>query len=310
MTDHPPIDYEALAVSVNSTSIVLNEEVIFSTDYSSFISFDGDINLLAQSLFKTGQKWKDRSTLFHAVNSFAAIAGFSVFLSQEYIKCNRFGIVKKRKKQNTTDNELQNHRAFASGQLKAGCTFSIQMASTVRIKSMPKVVTEKSKPKYRNNFNDNVIIIIKNACCTHAGLCKPSCQQQLVTRARGGSYIKNMNDMALFTLCNVMKHNNGILKTETIKSIVSPIWPSNKNITKSDVFNIRIRVERMLPKIVTCYSFESFQKSVNSSDLITGLDNITLNDDEVNKYATNLWSSFMNEGNLTESEALLTLKNI
>ena len=115
---------------------------------------------------------------------------------------------------------------------------------------MPKVVPENSKAKYRNNFNDNVIIIIKNACCTHAGLCKPSCQQQLVTRARGGSYIKNMNDMAFFTLCNVMKHNNGTLNTETIKSIVSPIWPSNKNITNSDVFNVRIRVERILPKLV------------------------------------------------------------
>ena len=101
MTDHTAIDYEASAVSVNSTSIVLNEEVIFSTDYSSFISFDGDKNLLAQSLFKTGQKWKDCSTLFHAVNLFAAIAGFSVFLSQEYIKCNRFGNVQNKKKQNT-----------------------------------------------------------------------------------------------------------------------------------------------------------------------------------------------------------------
>ena len=177
------------------------------------------------------EKWKDWKLLFIAVKYYSAIAGFSICKSREYIRCNRFGEISKRK--NLSD-DFQKPCEFNSGQLKAGCTFSITLFSTQREKSMPKNVTNKSKPKYRMNFNDNVIVMIKKACCIHAGLCHLSTQQQIVTHSRSGLHVKNMNEMTFFTLCNVMKHNNGVLNCDTIKSIVSPIWPTNKNMSKNE----------------------------------------------------------------------------
>ena len=141
---------------------------------------------------------------------------------------------------NTQIYQKQAVRYFADGQLKAGCTFSIKFKSSVRAKKMPKNPTAKSKPKYRNYFSDNISITIVEAVCEHGGQCRPSPQQQIMVRSRSGLYIKNVSENAIFILCNMLKHNNGRLKSVTIKNILQPIWPINKNISKHDIFNTRL----------------------------------------------------------------------
>ena len=172
--------------------------------------------------------------------TYAALCGFSVLLVQEYIRCNRYGSVrvKHNEKNNHEDTTTYNPCDFINGPLKAGCTFSIQMKSSIRSKKMPNLVTSVSKPKYRNNFSENVIVKITKACCDHGGLCQPCTQQLIMTRCHSGQYVSNINQTAFFTLCNIMKHNNGILRTSTIKNIIFPLWPTNKNLTKHDVSNI------------------------------------------------------------------------
>ena len=55
----------------------------------------------------------------------------------------------------------------------------------------------------------------------------------------------------------------------------------NKNITKSDVFNMRVRVKRLLPVLERIPSFESFPKGVNASSVLSDLDQNDITDDEV-----------------------------
>ena len=105
-----------------------------------------------------------------------------------------------------------------------------------------------------------------------------------------------------------MNHNDGVLKCETIKNIISPICPVNKNISKWDAFDLKLKVKRMLPNLEGCKTFEDFQKIVNSSYLLEGLDNVKINDDEANKFATETWKEKMNDGNMSKSDSLVTFK--
>ena len=155
-------------------------------------------------------------------------------------------------------------RDFANSQLKAGCTFSIKVKSSIRIKKMPANPTPLSRAKYRDDCSNGISVTIVTVVCEHGGQCKPSPQQQIMVRSRSGLYIKNVSETACFPLCNMLKHNRK-LKTITIKKILQPIWPRNKNISKNDIFNVRLRIKRLLPKIEKCDTFESFQKGINTS---------------------------------------------
>ena len=72
--------------------------VIVSYDYNTLNNYDGELTEVANSLYKHGDCWKDRRTLYDAVKCYAAITGFSVYVDVEYIRCNRYGSPKKRKK--------------------------------------------------------------------------------------------------------------------------------------------------------------------------------------------------------------------
>ena len=86
------------------------------------------------------------------------------------------------------------------------------------------------------------MVTITSFCCDHSGDCKPSTQEQIMCRSRSENYISSINETAIFTLCNMLKFNNGNLSNTTIKSVLQPIWPINKNISKSDIFNLRLKI--------------------------------------------------------------------
>ena len=64
----------------------------------------------------------------------------------------------------------------------------------------------------------------------------------------------------------------------------------------------------MLPTLEGCKTFEDFQKIVNSSYLLEGLDNVNINDDEANKFVTETWKETMNDGNTLKYDSLVTFK--
>ena len=283
---------QATSTDTNLIKSILKSESVNDTESSIINDYDFsvlqsptniNINNVGELIFVAGSKWKDRTLIRNAVNSYASIAGFSVFHSSEYIRCSRFGEPKKK-----------SSRDFLGGQLKCGCSFSITLASSQKVKQMPKKISSSSKPKYRANWDDNVPVIIKKANCKHSGLCKPSPQQQLFSRSRSGQYIKAINETALFTLCNFFKHNKR-LKSTTIRSVLKPIWPQNKNITKHDIYNMRVRVKRLLPILDRCASFENFQNEINATALLSGLDSKDITDDEIYSLADEIWQDVMND---------------
>ena len=135
--------------------------------------------------------------------------------------------------------------------------------------------------------------MISVANCLHCIQCKPSTQQQLMSRSRSGKYVQGISDNALFVLCNMFK-SNGRLKSNCIKSILTPIWPTNKNISKSDVFNIRKKIISILPNLEKYNTFELFQKNVNTSTLLEGIDDCNMSDDDAINMATEVWKNLIN----------------
>ena len=126
---------------------------------------------------------------------------------------------------------------------------------------MPANPTPLSRAKYsRDDFSsDGISVTIVTAVCEHRGQCKPSPQQQIMVRSRSGLYIKNVSKTACFPLCNMLKHNRK-LKTIMIKNILQPIWPRNKNISKNDIFNVRLRIKHLLPKIENVIHLNLFKR--------------------------------------------------
>ena len=140
------------------------------------------------------------------------------------------------------------YACFTTFSLNIGCTFNITMKSTAREKHMPKIVSAKSRPKHRYKFENHIPVLILKAFCDHVEGCSPGSQQQTMTRSCVGRCVKRSNETVTFPLCDKMCHN-GHLAQDTMKSQVKPIWPHSKNTNPQDLFNIRIRIKRLLPII-------------------------------------------------------------
>jgi hypothetical protein len=79
-----------------------------------------------------------------------------------------------------------------------------------------------------------------------------------------------------------MLDRNGYLKGSTIRDIMGPVWPVQKVMSKHDVFNINVKIHRLLPILKsTAGDFEQFQLIANSNGMLSGLEtNVSLDDDE------------------------------
>ena len=73
---------------------------------------------------------------------------------------------------------------------------------------------------------------------------------------------------------------------------MEPVWPTaSKNITKHDVFNIRVKVMRLMPLFCkTNKDYEEFKRVANANDMLKGIENISsIDDDEAYELAQILW---------------------
>lgn len=91
--------------------------------------------------------------------------------------------------------------------------------------------------------------------------------------------------------------------------VLEPVWPKSKNITKHDCFNMRVRVNRLMPIYKsTDGNYTDFQEVVNANDLLDGIDNApTLDDDEAYALAQSLWLEVMSTMNDEEDMISLSL---
>ena len=249
-----------------------------STEYDS----TWNLTLLASEIYKLGDTWASRDILESALKAQAGCEGWTVKKEKDWIGCNRYG-------------EPVASRHFASGALQANCTLKLSLEALVSTRKL----NANQKFKYSKNWSAPVKLVDKgnpkNFCTCHGGNCRPSQQNRIATQKRSGGYVKNVPDHALFTLANMQEHN-GHLPTNTIKNIIRPVWPCKKEISKNDVFTIRLKVLRLLPVLKAAGGiFHEFQQMANDSDLLSGIDNSTsINDDEAYELAVGTFHDVIN----------------
>jgi len=255
-------------------------------------SFEG-INvsdLDSHDIFKQESKWADRELLYETVKAYSALTGWKPTLySPTCIKCSCFSRIKRK-----------NHssREYNNGSLSKDCKWHIRIKSTHN--SCREILSGSSKGKYKSfpKFDNATPVIISSAKCEHTGTCNPSTQQQIIQRARSGEYIKCISDVALFTLCTIYKEKMS-LKSYYVKSILQSQFPSNHNVTKYHVFNMKKRIKMMMPMLENVSTFQDFQRIFKTTKLDRGLDDSPLTDDNIEELGRDIWDELLNN---SESE--------
>jgi hypothetical protein len=278
---------------------VVTREVVIAYDSKLFIqkcnpaSNDYDITIqldvYADELFKDGEAWAKRDGLLDtALDDIAQVQGFVVTKQSTLIHCNRRG---------TTEVK----RDFASGPLAAGCNFHVKCKALSKDRSMRPNKNTINTWQYLNLWDAPVEIVSK--CCVHSGGCEPGHTNRVVAMQRAGNYVSKMPCHPLFTLCNYYEMS-GNLTSSLIKQVIRPSWPSGKNITRYDVYNVRLRVRRMLPVFrQTNGHYSDFKNIANPNDLLLGIDDVpTIDDDEAYHLAHETWQEIDdNNGNCDDN---------
>jgi hypothetical protein len=235
-----------------------------------------DFNELAKELFVPNEVWASRDDhLIKAVEDLASFHGFYPKKEKRIISCNRGG------KSDETS------RKFISGQLAADCEWDLKLKPLS--KQQYKSHEAAQKWSFRCLWDSPVQIASCN--CDHSGLCNPGRQNRTMVASRTGKYIEKIPDHALHTLCNYLE-GQGKLSSSLIKIVMEPVWPTaSKNITKHDVFNIRVKVMRLMPMFrKTNKDYEEFKRVANANDMLKGIENISsVDDDEAYELAQILW---------------------
>lgn len=261
---------------------------------STTIKLIGSDAIPASDIFKVEQKWVDKNHLKSALEFYASATGWSLCNpSSTHFRCNCF------REPGHQDKYRDHHtpRQVDGGSLHKGCTFLIVIRSTKN---------ERRKSKSKPVFDAGTPIIISKLDLSHGGSCNPSSQQQLVARARSGKYVKSINDLALYQLCTMSKNGEGRLKTSSIKSIIKPFWPTNKNISKGDIYNLRRKIARIMPHMDNLDNFETFQNFAKVNELHSGLDDVPLNENDNTEIAKELWLEIMSKK--TDEDSIVTFK--
>ena len=211
-----------------------------NTDLITACSFE-NINvsdLDPHEIFQEGSTWTDRKLLYETVKTYAALSGWKPTLeSKTCIKCSCFTKYQ-RKNRSTCE--------YTNGSLSKDCKWQIRIKSSRNIHRKIKSGSSEGKFKSQPVVEDGVPVIISTSNCKHTGNCKPSTQQQIIQRARSGEYIKCISDVALFTLCTIYKEKMS-LKSYYVKTILQSQFPTNHNVTKFHVFNMKKRIKMMMP---------------------------------------------------------------
>ena len=145
----------------------------------------------------------------------------------------------------------------------------------------------------------------KSSCLSHGGTCVPCTQQQMVQRSRSGDYTFEMSVISFYQSCNAMLCS-GKLKSYEIKHCLQQQFPLKKNVNKHHVWNMRRKVNSMLPSVSNIKSFREFEESCNTSNLELGLDNTPLSDDDVAEVAKEVWEDLT--ANASHDNAIVTFQ--
>ena len=86
------------------------------------------------------------------------------------------------------------------------------------------------------------------------------------------------------------------LTTQQIMTVLKPVWPKKKEITKSNVLYTKVKVKRLLPIYRSTQNYEEFTKCCEESVLLEGIDNVVdINDDEAYELAQEICEEVIGE---------------
>ncbi len=242
-------------------------------------------------LFKEGEVWLSRELILKAIDSIAAMHGWTAAKDKENIICNRFGSVR------------SGTRDFSAGNLQANCSLIIKLKPLVKEKYFPESQVIR-KWKYKPDWNQPVQIL-QGTCTKHGGHCEPGRQNRVAVMSRAGTYTKKTPHSALFSLCNIAEHC-GKLTPSAIKNVMKVAWPSQKLVTKQNISYIRAKVMKLLPTLrKSNFDYEEFKKVVNCDDLLNGIDNEELDDDDAYQLAHTVWLDLLSTTD-TKEEAIFS----
>jgi len=98
------------------------------------------------------------------------------------------------------------------------------------------------------------------------------------------------------------------LTVAQIKGALRDLVPKNTNVTRQQVFNLRVRITRLLPTINENPDYAAFKNYVNDKSIVHGLDDeMQVNDDIANKMASQLWMEALAEKNEPDGGTIQTL---
>ena len=244
-----------------------------------------------EDLFVKGQVWINKKSL---VESFTRYCGMQNVLlratgtNSDTLRCNRQGSYRNKKQKN---GNRCNIRQLSGGSIHTNCGFYLKMKST-----QTKKVQGSKRCYTRPLFDDNTPVKIDSFSFAHTNGCNPCPQQYQFVMSRTGSYIKGTNRRAMFDICSYQK-TKGRVPSSYIRHVLQRIFPIDKNVTKQDVYYMRLRCRRLLPLLASDQSFEEFEKVVSDSDIPHDYRYNTIidNDDEACAVAKDIWIDFLNE---------------
>ena len=176
-----------------------------------------DLDELAQDIFPPGEYWANRDLLYSSISSFGQIHGFMPRKNSYRIVCSRSGT--KVYKKNYIDEGLM-----------CDCSFFLSLKTMYNPVTVPKksIGSHTNPGKPRADYTRETQIV--KACYSHSGGCRPSAQNLVTVKQRGGDYSSNITSSKIYQLCNMAE--GGKISAGEIKRVLSPIWPKKKIISK------------------------------------------------------------------------------
>ena len=101
------------------------------------------------------------------------------------------------------------------------------------------------------------------------------------------------------------RHDERHIATSTIKSVLSGCFPPNRNITKQEIFQARVRCRRLMPQFENCDDFKKFEENLksDSAHLKQIESDLSLEDDEANQMTHELFDCMFNSVNNNQSSS-------
>jgi hypothetical protein len=127
-----------------------------------------------------------------------------------------------------------------------------------------------------------------------------------MAKERAGVYNRNIGSSAIFTLCKMAKRRR--LINSSIRSVVQPLMPSQKELTYRNLFYIRAKIHKILPHYEKHPDYASFAETMDDGVFLDGIDNdFDLDDDHATQLATELWLEILG-GNEDSSDTIINIQ--